>query len=299
MKRSRLPLTALRSFEAAGRLMSFTRAAEELCISQAAISRQVRELEVLLDRPLFDRGHRSVRLTQEGAKLLHVVTASFDAMSDGLADVERGKGPDTVNINAEPSFAACFLTPHLSDFQRSHPDIDVRVESESALAEFRHNEDVVAIRHSLTRTSWPRSESRHLMDVQMTPCLSPRLMEGRAAPQRPVDLLDFPLLYEDSRDMWRSWFERAGVSSDVYPRGPIYTDEGMTLQAALRGQGVALLEERFAREYLASGLLIRPFQQTLPFGAFFIVVRGFETLAPAAHNFLEWLSESVRSRDGH
>ena len=118
-------------------------------------------------------------------------------------------------------------------------------------------------------------------------------------PQRPVDLLDFPLLYEDSRDMWRSWFERAGVSSDVYPRGPIYTDEGMTLQAALRGQGVALLEERFAREYLASGLLIRPFQQTLPFGAFFIVVRGFETLAPAAHDFLEWLSESVRSRDGH
>ncbi|MDQ1184783.1 LysR substrate-binding domain-containing protein [Agrobacterium larrymoorei] len=294
MKRSRLPLTALRSFEAAGRLMSFTRAADELSISQAAISRQVRELEALLDQPLFERGHRSIRLTEDGARLLSVVTASFDAMSDCLADIQERETGDVVSINAEPSFAACFLTPHLSDFQRGHPEIDLRVESESGLVEFRHNESVVAIRHSLTRSDWPRSESRHLMDVHMAPYLSPELLEGKARLEQPADLLNFPLLYEDSRDMWRSWFEMAGVFSASYPRGPIYTDEGMTLQAALRGQGVALLEERFAKEYLSSGRLIRPFRQTLPFGAFFIVARRFEGLPPATQRFLDWLSASFR-----
>jgi len=294
MKRSRLPLTALRSFEAAGRLMSFTRAADELSISQAAISRQVRELEALLDQPLFERGHRSIRLTEDGARLLSVVTASFDAMSDCLADIQERETGDVVSINAEPSFAACFLTPHLSDFQRGHPEIDLRVESESGLVEFRHNESVVAIRHSLTRSDWPRSESRHLVDVHMAPYLSPELLEGKARLEQPADLLNFPLLYEDSRDMWRSWFEMAGVFSVSYPRGPIYTDEGMTLQAALRGQGVALLEERFAKEYLSSGRLIRPFRQTLPFGAFFIVARRFEGLPPATQRFLDWLSASFR-----
>lgn len=295
MKRSRLPLTALRSFEAAGRLMSFTRAANELNISQAAISRQVRELEALLDQPLFARRHRSIRLTEEGARLLTVVTASFDAVSDCLADIHSREANDVVSINAEPSFAACFLTPHLSDFQRGHLDIDIRVESDSSLVEFRHHESVVAIRHSLTRSDWPRSESRHLMDVQMAPYLSPLMLEGKPALEKPSDLLSFPLLYEDSRDMWRSWFDLAGVSSVAYPRGPIYTDEGMTLQAALRGQGVALLEERFAKEYLLSGQLVRPFRQTLPFGAFFIVVRRFESLSPATHCFLDWLSTSFRS----
>lgn len=294
MKRSRLPLTALRSFEAAGRLMSFTRAAEELSISQAAISRQVRELEVLLGQPLFERGHRSIRLTEEGARLLSVLTVSFDAMSGCLSDIQRRDAGDVVGINAEPSFAACFLTPHLSDFQRIHPDIDLRVEAESRLVEFRHNETVVAIRHSVTKSAWPRSESRHLMDVHMAPYLSPLLLEGKPRPEQPSDLLNLPLLYEDSRDMWRSWFELAGVSSASYPRGPIYTDEGMTLQAALRGQGVALLEERFAKEYLLSGRLIRPFRQTLPFGAFFVVARRFDALSPATGRFIDWLSAALR-----
>nr|WP_309772192.1 LysR substrate-binding domain-containing protein [Agrobacterium larrymoorei] len=274
--------------------MSFTRAADELSISQAAISRQVRELEALLDQPLFERGHRSIRLTEDGARLLSVVTASFDAMSDCLADIQERETGDVVSINAEPSFAACFLTPHLSDFQRGHPEIVLRVESESGLVEFRHNESVVAIRHSLTRSDWPRSESLHLMDVHMAPYLSPELLEGKPRLEQPADLLNFPLLYEDSRDMWRSWFEMAGVFSVSYPRGPIYTDEGMTLQAALRGQGVALLEERFAKEYLSSGRLIRPFRQTLPFGAFFIVARRFEGLPPATQRFLDWLSASFR-----
>jgi len=294
MKRSRLPLTALRSFEAAGRLMSFTRAAEELSISQAAISRQVRELEALLDQPLFERGHRSIRLTEEGARLLSVVTVSFDAMSGCLSGIQKRETGDVVGINAEPSFAACFLTPHLSDFQRIHPDIDLRVESESRLVEFRHNEAVVAIRHSVTKSAWPRSESRHLMDVHMAPYLSPLLLEGKQSPEQPADLLNLPLLYEDSRDMWRSWFELAGVASASCPRGPIYTDEGMTLQAALRGQGVALLEERFAKEYLMSGRLIRPFRQTLPFGAFFVVARRFDALSPATERFIDWLSAALR-----
>src|SRR5690349_2568274 len=115
MKRGRLPLTALRSFEAAGRLNSFTMAAETLFVSQAAISRQIRDLEAMLGQPLFERGHRSVSLTPAGAKLLAVLTRSFDDIDLCLEQVRSTGTIATLTINAEPSLASCWLIPHLPD----------------------------------------------------------------------------------------------------------------------------------------------------------------------------------------
>src|SRR5690606_37693902 len=117
MKRGRLPLTALRSFEAAGRLGSFTLAADELAVSQAAVSRQVKELEADLGRPLFERRHRAVRLTPAGQALLAVLSRSFDAIDASLSEVRGRRGGGLVEISAEPSFAACWLVPHLDDFR--------------------------------------------------------------------------------------------------------------------------------------------------------------------------------------
>lgn len=128
MKRGRLPLTALRSFEVAGRLESFTLAAQELFISQAAVSRQIRELETLLGEALFERRHRSVHLTASGNRLLSIMTLSFDRIDECLEEIRCRPATAGVTISAEPSFAACWLVPRLPEFHEQHPEIDVTID---------------------------------------------------------------------------------------------------------------------------------------------------------------------------
>jgi LysR family glycine cleavage system transcriptional activator len=289
MKRGRLPLTALRSFEVAGRLQSFTRAAEELFISQAAISRQIRDLERMLGQSLFERGHRSVRLTPAGEDLLSVLTPSFDAIADRLDELKGRSVAPMVSISSEPSFATCWLVPHLGDFRHEHPGIDVNVDVDARLVEFRAQEVSLAIRHSRTAQAWPRTESRHLADVRLSPFMAPLLVEQFGAPLQPKDLLRHVLLHEERRETWREWLEAGGVALNGLEAGPIYADEGLTLQAALRGQGIALLDERFAQEDVDAGRLVRPFDVTISYGAYWVVTRRFDALPPQAALFANWL----------
>lgn len=298
MKRSRLPLTALRSFEVAGRLGSFTRAAQELFISQAAISRQIRELEAMLARPLFERGYRSVRLTAAGEELLSILTPSFDAIADRLDTICEDARLTVVSISAEPSFAACWLVPHLGEFQRENPTIDVTVAADPRLVEFRGQEASVAIRHSLTANAWPRVESRHLADSRIAPVMSPLLAERQGLPPIPADLLRHTLLHEDRRDVWQQWFKAAGLASASAERGLVYTDAGLTLQTALRGEGVALVEEWLVADDLRSGRLIRPFDISIPYGAYWIVARRFDRLPASAMAFVTWLEGRFAETEG-
>jgi LysR family transcriptional regulator, glycine cleavage system transcriptional activator len=299
MKRGRLPLTALRSFEVAGRLQSFTQAAQELLISQAAVSRQVRELETMLGRMLFERGHRSVHLTPAGQDLLAVLTPSFDAIADRLDSLSGDTDIFTVRISSEPSFAACWLVPHLAEFRQQHPQIDVDVDVDTRLVEFRKREALVGIRHGRTARVWPRVESRHLADVKVAPFMAPALVETSGLPTEPRDLLRHALLHEERRETWLEWFEAAGVSAPHAERGPVYADEGLTLQAALRGQGVALLDERMAEEDFRAGRLVRPFDLSIPYGAYFIVARRFDSLPPPAAIFVAWLEDRFVKAEEH
>jgi LysR family transcriptional regulator, glycine cleavage system transcriptional activator len=300
MKRGRLPLTALRSFEVAGRLQSFTLAAKELFISQAAISRQIRELEATLGRALFERRHRSVRLTPAGEELLAVLTPSFDAMGDCLDDLQARAADDrfVVTISAEPSFAACWLMPRLSEFRNENPTIDVNVDADARIADFRAQGTALAIRHSLTAGAWPRVESRYLTASRISPVISPALAERDGLPSDPSDLLRYPLLHEDRRDTWRRWFEAAGLPAVDTGQGFVYTDEGLTLQAALRGQGVALIEEKFAAEDVGAGRLIRPFDISIPYGAYWLVARRFDRLPVPAALLAGWIERCFRKEDG-
>lgn len=292
MKRGRLPLTALRSFEVAGRLQSFTLAAAELYISQAAVSRQVRELETILGLALFERRHRRVSLTSAGETLLANLTAAFDDIGDCLAGLQRRDAISVVSVSAEPSFASCWLVFHLADFQKDHPHIDIQLDAEPRLIEFRSNQAALAIRHSVQSTSWPRTESRHLTDVRLTPAFAPGLLTPGTAVTSPEDLLRFPLLHEENRDPWRHWFETAGVAADV-ERGPVYADGGLILQVVLSGQGVALVDEAFSEEYVAAGRLVRPFDISLSWGAYWLVARRFDSLPDAASAFVGWLTASL------
>lgn len=293
MRRSRLPLTALRAFEAAGRLLSFTAAADELRVTQAAVSRQVRDLEALVGKPLFERLHRRVELTDAGERLMVDLTASFDALERALADVGAGPAPEVLEISVEPSFAACWLLPRLADFRDRHPDIDVSVDSDRRPVEFRASATAAAIRFSSGRSEWPRTTAELLFDACILPVHAPSLRETLPALRDPADLLRWPLIHEETRDMWTAWFRACGVTGDV-GRGPLFADGALTLQAARAGQGVALAEPRFAADDLSAGRLVMPFDRPIPCGRYFLVTPQGRRPAPALLRFRAWLLAVVR-----
>ncbi|ATN34702.1 transcriptional regulator [Rhizobium sp. ACO-34A] len=293
MKRGRLPLTALRSFEAAGRLGSFTAASQELYVSQAAISRQVRELETTLGIPLFERGHRRVTLTQSGRQLLESLTSAFDSIVLTLDEIAGEPQRQALAISSEPGFAASWLAPNLRRFNAAYPDIDLTVDSDQRLIDFRNSGAEIAIRHSIDRDAWPRTEARKLIDVLLIAVTAPSLLVSGPPILTAKDILDRPILHEENRDNWQNWLSGVGVRTKV-PAGPVYTDSALVLQGALRGDGIALVDRLHAEEALENGSLVQLFDHALPFGAFWIVARDFDHLSRPANAFIDWLETSIR-----
>ena len=289
MKRGRLPLTALRSFEAAGRHQSFTLAAEELFVSQAAISRQIRELEELLGHDLFLRRHRQVVLTERGQALLGLLTDSFDNMSRILEEIRAAPPDKPLQISVEPSFAACWLVPRLNRFRETFPDIEVMIVSDARMIEFRAGEAEIGIRWSGSASAWPRMQAVPLVKAVMSPVLSPALLTSGGEPLTPADLLDHTLLHEEKRSYWQQWFIAAGLA-DVPPQpGPIFAGTSLALDAAARGHGVALGDNVLVEDSLLTGELVQPFETSIPCGAYWMVAPDFDRLSPAASIFSNWL----------
>ncbi|MER9656980.1 LysR substrate-binding domain-containing protein [Mesorhizobium sp. M0152] len=301
MKRGRLPLTALRSFEAAGRHLSFSRAAEELFVSQAAISRQIRELETLLRQPLFERHHRRVELTDAGRRLLAPLVRSFDDIDRLLSELAAVPAQSVVRVSVEPSLASVWLVPRLNRFRELRPDIDVSLEVDPRLIEFRGDQPELALRFSAHTTSWPRSDAERLASTVDSPVLSPALLNFGPALEKPIDLGRYTLLHEENRQGWARWFEAAGVPADAVPaRGPMLADASLSKQAALLGHGVALGDLLQIGEELASGALIKPFDIDVASGAYWLVARSLRDLSEPAAAFADWVrnefAETRRAR---
>ncbi len=296
VKRGQLPLTALRSFEAAGRHGSFTRAAEELLVSQAAVSRQVRELEDRLGHALFERRHRHVVLTAHGRQLLDQLTISFDAIDRLLETMKTQAGAKILRISAEPSFAACWLVPRLDRFRRKHPDIDVALNPDPRPAEFRASKIELAIRWSETATSWPRVQAMHLADNTMSPVISPALLAAGPPLRTPADLHRYTLLHEDDRSGWNRWFSASGAAATRQERGPLLTDTVLAIQAAIRGHGVALANMLLAEEDICAGTLVKPFGMELPYGAYFLVAPDLNRLSKPAQAFAGWIQAELTGK---
>lgn len=296
MKRGRLPLTAMRSFEAAGRMSSFSRAAEELFVSQAAISRQVRELETFIGKPLFERLHRRVVLTDAGRLLLDQLTASFDGIDRRLDQIMGAAPARLLRVSVEPAFAGALLVPRLNEFQHLHPEIDVEVDSSAALIEFRSGEAEIAIRHSAVSSSWPHTQARHLLDVALTPVMTPAMLAGGRPLRSPADLRHYPLLHEYNRDGWARWFTAAGFPELAQQRGPLFPDSALVMQAARLGHGVGLGDVDMEADDLATGALVRPFDICAPYGAYWLVAPDFERLSPAAAAFAVWAEKTFSRR---
>jgi len=294
--RRRLPsLTALRAFEAAARHASFTRAADELAVTQTAVSHQIRGLEEDLGLKLFLRDGRRMLLTDAGRELLLPVSDAFDridAIADRLRRVDRD-APLTVSVL--PSFAAKWLVPRLGRFQAKHPEIDVRLAAEARLADFGRDGVDVAVRAG--RGPWPGLTVEQFLTEEMFPVCSPRLLAGLVPLERPEDLVHHILLHDDFETGWRMWLEAAGATAVQWSRGPRFSDSSMVIQAAVEGQGVALARGALASLDLAAGRLVRPFSIDLPSDyAYHLVYPPAHAERAKVAAFRAWLFEEAAAR---
>ncbi|MCZ4280080.1 LysR substrate-binding domain-containing protein [Kiloniella laminariae] len=294
MRFGKISLASLRSFEAAGRLASFTAAADELFVSQAAISKQVRELELSLGYSLFHRSHRSVTLTEKGGQLLASLTPAFDQIDGCLLNLQRQPEDTRLTLTVEPGFASGWLVHRLKDFREQYPEIEVSVESCHDLIEFRSHAADIAIRFSATVCSWPRTEVQHLFDVEMIPVVSSDLLKPAQTFLEIKDFEQLTLLHDENYNLWKQWFDKAGIVVDSIIKGPIFDDSGLILQAVLDRQGAALVDTIQAKKYLVSGQIQQIFPVSLQHGSYWLAVRKFETLSKAGKIFVAWLSDAVR-----
>jgi len=262
MNRKLPPLKALRAFESAGRHLSFTAAAKELFVTQAAISHQVKALEAYLGLDLFRRLNRGLILTDEGQAYLPSIRRAFDVINEATSKVTEYDEAGILSVTVLPSFGARWLVARLGRFRTAHPEIDVWVSATSDLVDLTRENFDVGIRYG--RGQYPGMRTVRLLTEDIVPVCSPQLLTGCNPLNKPEDLLHQTLLHEESHGDWRTWLLAAGVQGVDPARGPVYTEAGMLVQAAAAGQGVALARGVLAADALSAGRLVQPFELSLP-----------------------------------
>ena len=298
--RRRLPvLNTLRAFEAAARHGSFTRAAEELCLTQGAISHQVKALEDELGVKLFNREHQRLVITQAGRAYLVEVGDALDRIAIATERLVERQRSGALTISTSPDFAAKWLVHRLGKFAQSHPEIDLRLSAAMHRIDFAREDVDVAVRHG--KGDWEGLHVERLCAEQLFPVCSPRLVEAGNL-TRPADILKFPLLHLDTREDWAVWLDSAGVAGADVSRGSIMNHASMLIDAAIDGQGVALARTVLAAWDLVHGRLVRPFAQALPLSrSYWIVCPKATASLPKIRTFNNWLlaeaAEDVRRVD--
>jgi LysR family glycine cleavage system transcriptional activator len=290
------PLAALRAFEAAARHLSFTRAADELHVTQAAISHQIRGLEERLGVRLFRRLPRGLVLTEEAQRYLPAVRDAFARLEAATAELLARRTGGTLTASVLPSFAAKWLVPRLGRFRAANPDIDLRISTSQHLVDFAREDVDIGIR--MGRGQYPGLRVDRLFGETLVPVCSPALLAGEAPLRRPQDLKHHVLLHEDDETGWRLWLELAGVEDVDVSHGLTFTDAAMSVQAATEGQGVALGRTALAAWDLAAGRLIRPFDVSMPHDlAYYLVCPEGGAERPRIVAVREWLlAEAARYR---
>lgn len=293
------PLTAVRAFEAVARHLSFTRAAEELGMTQAAVSYQIKILEERVGAPLFLRKPRQIMLSETGARLAPQVAQAFEMMRTAFADM-RGQVDNLLSITSVPTFASQWLAQNLGLFQIAHPDIAVRLDSSSNLADLVNDEFDIGIR-TIPGSQESKGLVCHLLlEADFTPLLSPALAESIGGVKRPEDLLKLPML--DPQDNWtEQWFAVAGVpgySTDGRPLSMMML-QSLLATAAMAGRGVTMLTPAFFKDDIAAGRLIQPFDLLAPAGrGYYLVYPESRRNSPKIKAFRDWILEASKPLRG-
>lgn len=290
------PLAALRAFDAAARHLSFTRAAEELHVTQAAVSHQIRQLEADLGVRLFRRLSRALRLTEEGQLLAPFLRDGFALLVAGVDRVRSATQGGALTVTAPPSFAASWLVPRLVEFQRRHPEIEVRLVSTMRKVDLLREGIDVGIRYG--RGDWPGLQAERLMSDELFPVCAPSLRDF-AGPQpdrlAAVQLLHVQLFPDD----WRRWLAAAGVAGVDPERGSWFDTADGAYAAAAAGLGVAMGRRQLVAEALAAGRLVAPFATELPADvAYYLIVPPEHRGLARIEAFRAWLREAASAAPG-
>lgn len=278
MSRHLPPLNALKAFEAAGRHLSFTRAAEELNVTPAAISHQVKALEDFLGVPLFRRLVRGLLLTDAGQRFLPGIAAGFDGLAGAVNDLRGIEESGVLTVSVMHSLASRWLVPRLDRFHDVHPEIDLLVSSTVRLVDFARDNIDVAIRYGLGK--WPGLRADLLRAEELFPVCSPALLDKGHRLRTVDDLRHFTLIHDrswsaisfDDYPDWSTWLTAAGGQGIDAGRGLSLTPSELVIQAAIEGQGVALGRSFLVESALADGRLVRPFAQAVPVAYAYYVV---------------------------
>lgn len=288
-------LRSLRAFDAAATLLSFTRAAEALGVTPAAISHQIKELESLLGTDLFVRSSRSMRLTREGEILHTAAHESLEVLSRALLRIKRLENRMQIRVSCSPSLAAKWLVPRLERFLGAHPGSDVRVDVSHAVVDFDREDVDIAIRFGEGR--YPGLRSDLLFQDNVFPVCSPKIITKDKPLKTPRDLLRHTLIHLDWEahgspwPNWKMWMKAAGIAEFDDRTGLHFGQTSYAVQAAIDGLGVALGDSNLVADDLAAGRLVKPFELSLRAPksfAYYVISRSETADAPLVEAFRDW-----------
>jgi len=296
--RNALPaLDLLVGFEAAARHLSFTKAGEELFLTQSAVSRQIKELEEQLGVPLFQRRHRALALTPEGQQFYAAAAQVLVTMRAATDRLRSRTGRRAIALTTTHSFAALWLIPRLAGFTRAHPEADVRITADTRVQDLERDGLDIAIRHGPPSLAGPNAI--RLFGERVFPVCSPKLL-ARKQLKKPEDLKNHVLLQYDDPDgrhpwlHWKTWLEVAGIA-DLRAAGTLsFSGYEQIIPAAVAGHGVALGRTPLVRDLLASKELVAPFKSSAdPARAYFAIVSKRAAGRPEVAAFVDWLKEAA------
>jgi len=282
------PLNALKAFEAAARHESFTRAAEELCVTQGAVSHQVKALEAELGIKLFNRERQRLVITEGGREYLTVLRDAFDRIAVGTERLVQQLNAGVLTVSTSPDFAAKWLVHRLGQFAEAYPSIDLRVSATMHHVDFAREEIDLAVRHG--DGNWTGLDVVRLCSEELFAVCSPKLLSGRNRIRKPEDLLKFPLLHLDDRRDWAKWLDATGIPNADVSHGPVLNRASMVIDAAVDGHGVGLARTTLSAWDLINGRLVRPFAHALRLSrTYWIVCPRATTTLPKITNCRDWL----------
>jgi LysR family glycine cleavage system transcriptional activator len=288
------PLSALRAFEAAARNMSFSKAAEELNVTPAAISHQIHALEADLGIKLFHRRNRSIALTTSARVLLPGLSEAFAGIHTAVRRLRAHNDAGTLTVTVSPSFAAKWLVLRLNRFQERHPEIDVRISATDEVVDLTQGDCDLAIRYGSGR--YPGLAVEPLLRNEVFPACSPQLLKAGPPLRTPADLLRHALIHDRAIDRdplvptWPMWLKAAGVREVPATAGLSFSASHLALDAAIAGHGVVLAYSTIAAADLAAGRLVRLFSLALPdLFAYYIVTAPGALERPKVRAFRDWL----------
>lgn len=286
------PLAAIRVFEAVARHLSFTKAAAELGMTQAAASYQIKLLEERVGSPLFLRKPKQIVLTEAGQRLAPAVSEAFALLSGAYA-AARGGADGVLCVSTLLTFASNWLARHLGSFQVAHPSLAVRLDTSNRLVDLAREDIDIAIRSG--GGTWPGVEVHRLFNADFTPVLSPELAASIGGVREPADLLRLPIL--DPGDIWwRDWFTAAGLPVEELARRPNTSmgAQAYEANAAIAGQGVAIVTRALFKAELADGRLIQPFDLVGDDGhAYWLVYPTARRNVPKIRAFRDWILAEI------